>query len=138
MGIFGQIHPLTAQNYGVSAELYCAELQFDALFRTHGADPEYTPLPKFPAVIRDLALVCDEAITVAQLERCIAGAAGPLLRKINLFDIYRGAGVPDGKKSVAFSLELRSDDRTLTDEDSSAAIERVLQALQTELEAVLR
>lgn len=138
LGIFGQIHPLTAQNYGVSAELYCAELQFDALFRTHGADPEYTPLPKFPAVIRDLALVCDEAITVAQLERCIAGAAGPLLRKINLFDIYRGAGVPDGKKSVAFSLELRSDDRTLTDEDSSAAIERVLQALQTELGAVLR
>ena len=64
VGIFGQIHPLVAQNYGVDAELYCAELSFDELSLAKGADPEYVPLPKFPAVIRDIAVVCDEAVTV--------------------------------------------------------------------------
>ena len=138
LGVFGQIHPLVAENYGVAAELYCAELSFEALFAVRGATPVYQPLPKFPAVSRDLALVCDEALTVAQLENCIRAAAGKLLRNITLFDIYRGTGVPEGKKSVAFSLQLRADDRTLTDEDSSAAISRVLETLKTELGAVLR
>ncbi len=138
LGVFGQIHPLVATNYGVSAELYCVELQFSALFDVHGEEPEYTPLPKFPAVSRDLALVCDEALTVAQLESCITAAAGSLLKKITLFDIYRGAGVPEGKKSVAFSLELRADDRTLSDDDTTPVIERVLDALKSQLGVLLR
>lgn len=138
IGVFGQIHPLVAQNYGVDTDLYSAELSFDALDRAQGAEPQYIPLPKFPPVSRDLALVCDEALTVAQLESCISKAGGPLLRHITLFDIYRGIGIPDGRKSVAFSLELRADDRTLTDDDSNAAIRRVLDALQSELGVSLR
>ncbi len=138
LGVLGQIHPLVARTYDVPAELYTAELRFDALWAAHGPEPTYTPLPRFPAVTRDLALVCDEAVTVAQLETCITEAAGPLLRRIALFDIYRGTGVPAGKKSVAFSLELRADDRTLTDEESGAVIARVLEALEATLGAVLR
>ena len=95
-------------------------------------------LPKFPAVTRDLALVCDEAVTVGALEACITAAAGKLLRRIDLFDIYRGAGVGEGKKSVAFSLELRADDRTLTDEDSVGVVNKVLAALEKELNVKLR
>ena len=73
-----------------------------------------------------------------QVEKVISTAAGKLLRNIELFDIYRGVGVPQGKKSMAFSLELRADDRTLTDQDSEAAVTRILDALKKELGAVLR
>lgn len=138
IGVLGQIHPAVAQNYGVDEALYCAELSFDALTCSQGPQAQYTPLPKFPTVSRDLALVCDEALTVAQLSDCILSAGGALLRKVSLFDIYRGAGIPEGKKSVAFSLELRADDRTLTDEDSAAVTSGVLEALQKNLGATLR
>ena len=86
----------------------------------------------------DLSFVCDESVTVAQAEVVIEKSAGKLLRSIRLFDIYRGTGIADGKKSMAFSLELRADDRTLTDADSEQVISRVLAALQNELNAVLR
>ena len=75
---------------------------------------------------------------MGELERCISAAAGKLLRKINLFDIYRGPGVAAGKKSVAFSLELRADDRTLTDEDSTGVVDRVFKALKEEKDVTLR
>ena len=138
LGVFGQIHPLAAQNYGVEAELYCAELSFDALMLARGADPEYIPLPKFPAVTRDIAVVCDEAVTVGALEDCIRRGAKGLLKDCKLFDIYRGKGVADGKKSVAFNLVLRADDRSLTSEEADEDVKSVLAALEQELGAVLR
>ena len=138
IGVLGQIHPLVAQNYGVDAEFYCAELDFSQLMAAQGADPEYVPLPKFPAVTRDLALVCDESVTVGALENCITANGGSLLRKVTFFDVYRGKGIDEGKKSVAFSLELRSDDKTLSDEDIAPVISKVLGALEEQLHAVLR
>ena len=138
IGTLGQIHPHVASNYGVDCELYAAELSFDKLFENRGADPVYTPLPKFPTVTRDLAVVCREEITVGKLEACIVKAAGKLLRKINLFDIYRGAPIEAGSKSVAFSLELRADDRTLTDAETDSTMKKVLSALEAELGAVIR
>ena len=92
VGVFGQIHPLVAQNYGVDAELYCAELSFDALCAAKGADPQYVPLPKFPAVTRDIAVVCGEEVTVGALEAAIKEGAHGLLKEVKLFDIYRGKG----------------------------------------------
>ncbi|MBS5136105.1 MAG: phenylalanine--tRNA ligase subunit beta [Oscillospiraceae bacterium] len=138
VGVLGQIHPLTARNYGVDAELYCAELSFPALFAAKGADPQYVPLPKFPAVTRDIAVVCDEAVTVGALEDSIRRGAKGLLKEVTLFDIYRGKGVDEGKKSVAFSLVLRADDRSLTAEEADADVAAILKALETELGAVLR
>ena len=87
---------------------------------------------------RDIAVVCDEAITVAALSDCIGQAGGKLLRDVRLFDIYRGKGIAAGKKSVAFSLTLRADDRTLTDADSDAEVGAVLAALEAKLGATLR
>lgn len=97
VGILGQIHPLVAANYGVDAELYYAELRFDALFASRGADPEYIPLPKFPAVTRDIAVLVDMPVTVGALEGCIRAAAKSLLKDVTLFDIYQGANLPAGK-----------------------------------------
>ncbi len=138
MGVLGQIHPLIAENYGIGADVYVAELDFTALEGALEPERVFHSLPKFPTVTRDLALVCDESITVGALEDCIAEAGGKLLRKIDLFDIYRGPGIAPGKKSVAFSLELRADDRTLTDEDSVNTVNRVLDALREKLDVVLR
>ena len=138
LGYMGQVHPLVAKNYGMDTEVYCAEINFSKLPQLQLPEPTYVPLPKYPTVWRDLSLMCDEAITVAQLEETITAAAGKLLRSIRLFDIYRGAGVPDGKKSMAFSLELRSDERTLTDADSESVVSKVLDALKDKLNAVLR
>ena len=138
IGMFGQIHPLVARNYGVDAELYCAELSFDELALAKGPDPEYVPLPKFPAVTRDIAVVCDEAVTVGALKEGIRRGAQGLLKEVALFDIYRGKGIPEGKKSVAFNLVLRADDRSLTSEEADADVASILSLLEQELGAVLR
>lgn len=138
VGILGQVHPLVAKNYGIEADIYCAEINFTKLLACRLPDATYTPLPKYPTVSRDLSLVCPEDVTVAQVEEVITDAAGKLLRDVKLFDIYRGVGVPEGKKSMAFSLELRSDDRTLTDTDSESVVTKVLAALKEKLDAALR
>ncbi len=138
VGVFGQIHPLVAKNYDVDAELYCAELSFDELSLAKGPDPEYVPLPKFPAVTRDIAVVCDESVTVGALETCIRKGAKGLLKEAALFDIYRGPGLLPGKKSVAFNLVLRSDERSLTAEEADADVKSILETLKAELGATLR
>ena len=138
LGYMGQVHPLVAANYGIDTEVYCVEIDFTKLFTLRLPDPTYVPLPKYQASTRDLSFVCDEAVTVAQAEEVITAAAGKLLRGVKLFDIYRGTGVPEGKKSMAFSLELRADDRTLTDADTEGVTTKVLAALKEKLDAVLR
>ncbi len=138
LGVFGQIHPLVARNYDVDGAFYCAELHFDALLAIRGADPEYVPLPKFPSVTRDIAVVCDEAVSVGALEACIRRGARGLLKECALFDIYRGKGIDEGKKSVAFNLVLRSDERSLTAEESDTDVQHILDTLKEQLGAVLR
>ena len=138
LGTLGQIHPHVAENYGVDCELYAAELSFDALYASMGGKAVYQPLPKFPAVTRDIAVVCDAAVTVGALEDCIRRGAHGLLKSVTLFDIYTGTGIPEGKKSVAFNLELRSDERSLTAEEADADVKSILDLLGTELGAVLR
>ena len=138
VGCMGQIHPLVAGNYGMDCEVYCAEIRFDKLLALQLPEATYVPLPRYPAVTRDLAILCREEVTVGEAEAIITQAAGKLLRNIRLFDVYRGTGVPEAKKSLAFSLELRADDRTLTDTDSETVTKNVLDALENQLGAVLR
>ena len=138
LGVFGQIHPLVAANYGMDTEVYTAELSFDAMYEKRGDIPVYQPLPKFPAVTRDIAVVCDEAVTVGALEESIRRGAKGLLKDVSLFDIYRGPGVAIGKKSVAFNLVLRADDRSLTGEEADEDVQSILVALKADHNAVLR
>ena len=99
---------------------------------------EKTPLPKYPSIFRDLFLVCEESVTVAQAEAVNTQTADKLLHSVKLFDIYRGIGIPEGKKSMAFALELRADDRTLTDTDSEQVVSKILDALKAQIGAILR
>lgn len=138
LGVFGQIHPDVAVNYGVDCELYAAELSFDALFAAMGPLPIYQALPKFPAVARDIAVVCDKDVTVGALETCIRRGAKGLLKEVALFDIYTGIGIAPGKKSVAFNLTLRADDRSLTAAEADEDVSSILDLLKSELGAILR
>ena len=138
VGVLGQIHPQTAANYSVDAELYCAELSFDALFRLKGGVPVYKPLPRFPAVTRDLAVVCGLSVPVGDMLAWVMEKGGEYLKDCRLFDVYTGSRVPQGSKSVAFSLTMRSEDQTLTDEHAEETVERVLKALDEKFGAKIR
>ncbi|MBQ6048526.1 MAG: phenylalanine--tRNA ligase subunit beta, partial [Oscillospiraceae bacterium] len=138
IGILGQINPSVCANYGLDCEVYCAELSFDALFELKGALPVYKPLPRFPSVTRDIALICDIKIPVGDLEECIIRSGGEYLKNCELFDVYTGHHIAEGRKSVAFSLTMRSDDHTLTDEDAEKTVAAVLKALDSEFGAVIR
>ena len=138
LGTLGQIHPHVAANYGVDCELYAAELDFASMLRVMGPEPVYQPLPRFPTVSRDIAVVCDKSIPVGDLEDCIRRGAKGLLKEVSLFDIYTGAGIPEGKKSVAFNLTLRADDRSLTAQEADEDVKSILDLLASELGAILR
>ena len=138
LGVFGQIHPIVASNYGVSDSVYVAELDFPAIYSVRGADPLYAPLPRFPSVLRDIAVVCDASISAGELEDVIRAAGGQYLKDVNVFDVYTGAPIPSGKKSIAFSLTLRADDQTLTDDHADEAVNAVLSALSEKHGAVIR
>ena len=138
LGRFGQVHPLVAKNYGVSEELYAAELDFPAMFAHRTTELYYAPLPRYPAVMRDISLVCDDALTAGELEKCIRRAGGEYLESVEVFDVYKGANIPDGKKSISFALALRAGDQTLTDDHADEAVAAILGALAREYGAVIR
>jgi len=137
LGVVGQIHPTVAANYGIP-EAYVAVLSFEQMLKCSKGEGRYKPLPKFPAITRDIAVVCDEPVPVADLTGCILRSGGAFLRDAKLFDIYTGDQVQAGKKSVAFSLNLRADDKTLTDEDADEAVKNILAALLERFGAVIR
>ena len=138
LGRFGQVHPLVAKNYGVSEELYAAELDFPAMFAHRTTELYYAPLPRYPAVMRDISLVCDDALTAGELEKCIRRAGGEYLESVEVFDVYKGANIPEGKKSISFALALRAGDQTLTDDHADEAVAAILDALAREYGAVIR
>ena len=138
LGTLGQIHPDVCAAYGLDGATYCAEIDVVLLHDLEGAEPVYTPLPRFPAITRDIAVVCDAAVPVGELTECIRTAEKNVLRGVKLFDVYTGVGIPEGKKSVAFSLTLRSDDGTLTDDRAEEAVRAVLDALRENFGAVIR
>ena len=138
LGVFGQIHPVTAQNYGVDAEFYCAELSFDVLYANRKGIAVYKPLPKFPSVSRDIAVVCDRKLPVGKLLECIKENGGEFLKDCAVFDVYTGHHIAEDMKSVAISLTMRADDRTMTDSDSETTVASVLAALKDKFNAVIR
>ena len=138
LGTLGQIHPDVCAAYGLDGTTYCAEIDVVLLHDLEGAEPVYTPLPRFPAITRDIAVVCDVSVPVGELTECIRKAEKNVLRGVKLFDVYTGVGIPEGKKSVAFSLTLRSDDGTLTDDHAEEAVRAVLDALRESFGAVIR
>lgn len=136
-GIIGEVHPLVCANYGINTRVYVGKLKLRKLFAMMDTQHSYVPMPKFPASTRDLALLCDDALPVMTMEKAIKAAAGKILEKIELFDVYKGSQIAQGKKSVAFNISMRASDRTLTDEEVNGAMSKILKALE-ELGAQIR
>ncbi|WP_138205160.1 phenylalanine--tRNA ligase subunit beta [Haloimpatiens lingqiaonensis] len=137
-GILGEIHPDVCENYEVSENCYVAELNLDILFQNAVLERKYKPLPKFPAVTRDLAVLVNEEVLVQEIEEIIKKQGGNLLESYRLFDVYQGKQIPEGKKSVAYALIYRLEDRTLTDKEVTKVHDKILRSLEYKLGAELR
>lgn len=138
VGVIGQIHPTVAANYGFTFPVYTAEIRVPVLMAHKSGEIQYRPLPKYPAVTRDLSFVCDEDIEVGTIEDTIRKAVGKLVENIRLFDIYRGAQVGAGRKSVSMRVTLRAADRTLTQEETEKDTAKIIDALERDLGIKLR
>lgn len=129
VALLGEIHPDVAENYSIGTKVYVASISVDKLFKYQHTKRVYKPSPRFPALTRDLAVVCDRITPVLLLEKLIAKAVGKTLERISLFDVYQGEQIEKGKKSVAFSLRLRAADKTMTDAEADEAMNKAIKAL---------
>ncbi len=129
LGIMGEIHPEVQENYELGVKTYVAKLNIPELMAAAKGKITYSPLPKFPATTRDLSLIVDDEVPVAELEKAIRSGVGRILEKVTLFDVYKGKQIEDGKKSVSYSISMRSHEGTLTDEQADSAMKKALKAL---------
>jgi len=138
LGTFGELHPLTLKNYEFVSTVYAAELDLDAIYAGARFEKAYKPLPKFPASTRDFSFVCDDALEVGTIEKVMKDTNSKLIESVKLFDIYRGAQLGEGKKSVSFSVSFRSPDHTLTVEETDKAAKKILGAIEHKLGITIR
>ena len=125
----GQLHPLVAKTYGINTEVYVAQVNIDALYELAGFDKKFKPIPKYPAVTRDLSLIMKKSVHADEIEAVIAKCGGKLIEGYELFDIYEGERIGAGLKSLAYSLRFRAADRTLEDKDVNPIIEKIIEKL---------
>jgi phenylalanyl-tRNA synthetase beta chain len=137
IGFVGQLHPVVQKDYDLK-ETYVFELALTDLLNAEVEDIRYSPIPRFPSITRDIALVVDENVVAGELQKAIIEAGGELLKEVSIFDVYKGDRLPDGKKSIAFSLRYYDPERTLTDEEVTAVHEKVIQAVEQQFGATLR
>ncbi len=137
-GVFGEIHPDVAENFGIETSCFVAEIDLDEVYKNSELEKKYKPLPKFPAVTRDIALLVEENILVQDIEDSIIKAGGNIVEKVELFDIYRGEQVPQGKKSIAYAITYRNENKTLTDKEVNKVHDKILRSLEHKLGAILR
>lgn len=138
VGTLGEVHLGVCENYGVDVPCFVAELSLDSLYESADMDKKYKPLPKFPAVTRDIALLADDSMLVQEIDETIRKAGGNLVEKVELFDIYKGKQIPEGKKSIAYAIWYRDENKTLTDQDVNKVHEKILRTLEYKLGATLR
>ena len=138
LGVLGEIHPDVLATYEIDTPCYVAELDLATIFAESGNTTKYKHLPRFPAAQRDIALLVDKSVAVADLEKTIKKAAGNILDSIKLFDVYEGAQIPEGKKSVAYAIFFRAPDRSLTNEEIAKVFTKITKDLEFKNGAVLR
>lgn len=137
-GTLGEVHLDVCENYGLDVPCFVAELDLDVLYENADMDKKYKALPKFPAVTRDIALLVDDSLLVQEIDETIKKAGGNLVEKVELFDIYKGKQIPEGKKSIAYAIWYRDESKTLTDKDVNKVHEKILKSLEYKLGATLR
>ena len=129
VGFLGEVHPLVVKNYALAARTYVAQIDVKMLYDKVSTDRKYVGIPKYPAVTRDLSLVMSKELPAGDVERVIAQCAGDLLENLELFDLYEGAQVGPGNKSLAYTLRFRAADRTLEDKDVAPLMAKIVTKL---------
>ena len=137
-GYIGELHPLVGDNYSIETRVYIAVVDFDSLVKNASLVTEYKPLPKYPAITRDISMVIKDTVFVKDIEKVISENGGKLIESIKLFDVYQGSQIEKGFKSVSYSITFRAADRTLVDDDVNPAMKKILSALEKEFGANLR
>ena len=130
LGIVGEINPLVLENYEIKKRAYAFEFCIDDLFEFSNFEVEYKQIPRYPSVERDIAVICDKDLPAINLENVAKQSAGKFLEEVCIFDVYTGNQVPEGKKSVALKLTLRSNDGTLKDEQVQSTVKKVMKAYE--------
>ena len=138
IGTFGELHPDVIENYDLGQRVYVAEIDIDTVFENLTLTKSYNPLPKYPSTSRDIALIVKDEIFVKQIEDIIKANGGGLVESYKLFDVYKGAQIEEGHKSIAYSITYRSAEKTLTDEDVAVVHDKILSELSDKLNANLR
>ncbi len=138
LGIIGEIHPAVGRKFGIETPVYIGELDFENIFLNINTDVKFKELPKYPAVTRDIAMLVDKNVPVAEIEEIIKKASGKMIESVQLFDVYEGEQIPEGKKSVAYSAVYRASDRSLTGEEVQKVFDKVVKNLENQLGAQLR
>ena len=138
VAVLGEVHPEVAERFEVPERTYLMEIDLERLFTAVPEVVPHTAIPRFPAALRDLAVVVSTETPQAEVARVVRASGAPLLRELRLFDIYTGAGIPQGKKSLAYTLTFQSPERTLTDAEIEAAQAAIIAALGQRLGAELR
>ena len=130
MGVLGEAHPQVLDRYDIPGKAYLFEIDFEQWVKRAGEGKRFRPLPRFPAVYRDLSLVIDDALEVEEVMEAIRAFQHPFLEEVNLFDVYRGAPIPEGKKGISFRIRYQANDRTLTDEEVNQDHEELISRLK--------
>ena len=138
IGTFGELHPDVIENYNLGQRVYVAEINIDTVFENLNLTKSYNPLPKYPSTSRDIALIVKDEVFVKQIEDIIKANGEDLVESYKLFDVYKGAQIEEGHKSIAYSITYRSKDKTLIDEDVAKVHEKILSELSEKLNANLR
>ena len=138
IGTFGELHPDVIENYNLGQRVYVAEINIDTVFENLNLTKSYNPLPKYPSTSRDIALIVKDEVFVKQIEDIIKANGEDLVESYKLFDVYKGAQIEEGHKSIAYSITYRSAEKTLTDEDVAVVHEKILSELSEKLNANLR
>jgi phenylalanyl-tRNA synthetase beta chain len=137
-GFCGTIHPDVAENFAAVNPVHVFELDFHHLCAYYSDRRNFTPFSRYPAVQRDLALIIDQSVTVAEVSAAIASFKNNLLKQWHVFDFYQGGSVPEGKKSIAYRLTFKSDERTLTDNEVNKINDKLIDTLRVQLGVELR
>lgn len=138
LGIIGEIHPAVSRKYGIETPVYVGEFDFENVFLNIKTDVKFKELPKYPAVTRDIAMLVDRTVPVADIENIVKKASGKLLETLTLFDVYEGEQIPEGKKSVAYNAVYRAADRSLTGDEVQKVFDKVVKNLEHQIGAQLR
>lgn len=138
IGFVGEVHPIVQENYEIQCKVYIAVINLELVYKKANLNKKYKPLPKYPAVTRDIAILIKDEVNVKEIEKVIKEKSSKILEEVKLFDVYKGNQISKGYKSVAYSITFRDNEKTLTDDEVNIEIDKIVKNIENRLDVTLR